>query len=100
MPAITCRKCGAVVRVQSRGDDIEVSYGSSFRESCKSLSGSDSPNLIPRAAACPHMQEAIERAHFRITHRKKRQARDELVLNSAPSERQTEQRDNEVCLRR
>jgi hypothetical protein len=93
MPAITCRKCGAVVRARLSGDDIEVSYGSSFRESCKSLPGTDSPDLIAGAAACSHIQEAIERAHFRIiARRKKRQARENLALHAAPSEAPTDQK--------
>lgn len=86
MPAITCRKCGAVVSAQSSGDGIEVSYGSSFRESCKSLPETGSPDPIAGVAACSHLEEAIERARFRITRRKKRQAGDKLGLNSGPSD--------------
>lgn len=75
MAAVTCQKCGAVVAVQSGAEGIEVRYGSSFRESCKMLRGSESKGFLGGPRECPHMREAIKRADFRITRTKKRTSR-------------------------
>lgn len=67
MPAVTCRKCGAVVSVRSSPDnELEIGYGSSFRESCKLLRGAASMENIGGVGECDEMREAIQRAHFRI----------------------------------
>jgi hypothetical protein len=85
MAAITCRRCSAVVGVQSGAEGIEVSYGSSFRESCKTLRGADSTDFLGGPEECPDMQEAIKRGRFRIARSTKRAPRDDVPAKSAAS---------------
>jgi hypothetical protein len=47
------------------GAEIEASPGSDFLEKCKSLRDRAPVDLVD-AATCPNMQQAIERAAFRL----------------------------------
>lgn len=65
MAVIRCRKCGAVVSARAVGAEIEANPGSDFLEKCKSLGDRVAIDVIA-AATCPNMEQAIERAAFRL----------------------------------
>jgi hypothetical protein len=88
MPAVRCTKCGAVVSVQHGADGMEVTYGSSFRESCRLLRGTASMDYSGGPGECADMQEAIERAHFRIARIKKRTSPEDVGVKPVASSSQ------------
>ncbi len=66
MAVIRCARCGAVVRAQQNGDDVEASYGADFRQRCRSLKDRMGADFISTVSECPDMDSALRAAEFRL----------------------------------
>ena len=74
MPVVKCRRCGAVATAQLRGDEIETSYGASFREKCRDLPDRGAADFVSTISACPSMDTALKRTAARVARQQRRAA--------------------------
>jgi hypothetical protein len=76
MPVVRCRRCGAVATAHLGTDQIETSYGASFREHCRSLADRGGPDFVSSVTECPFMGIAVDKLAMRLS---KRAAREKLL---------------------
>ena len=76
MPVVKCRRCGAVATAQLDAEEIETSYGASFRENCKELVDRGAADFVSTISECPFMHSALRRLAVRVTRQRQRRARE------------------------
>ena len=81
MAVVRCRRCGAVATAQLGADDLETSYGASFRERCRSLADRGGPDFVSSVAECPAMDTALRKVAARLS---RQRATREKVLGKRP----------------
>ncbi len=74
MPVVKCRRCGAVATAQLAADEIETSYGASFRENCRSLADRGGADFVSTISECPFMDTALKRLAARVARQRRRRA--------------------------
>jgi hypothetical protein len=74
MPVVKCRRCGAVATAQLGADEIETSYGASFRENCRELADRGAADFVSKISECPSMDSALKRFAVRVARQRQRRA--------------------------
>jgi hypothetical protein len=74
MPVVKCRRCGAVATAQLRAEEIETSYGASFREKCKALPDRGAADFVSAISECAAMDTALKRLAVRVARQRRQRA--------------------------
>jgi hypothetical protein len=74
MPVVKCRRCGAVATAQLGAEEIETSYGASFRENCRELADRGAADFVSKISECPSMDTALQKLTVRVARQRQRRA--------------------------
>ena len=65
MTVARCQRCGAVAPVRRGANGAETTYGNSFRDKGKWLSGRAAADFVSTVTECPDMGAAGRKSSFR-----------------------------------